>query len=91
MEKNRKICLKLIKENGVIIGEFENIHGEPFIVYSLNGNENDIYVTSSELDWEVGFKWNGESLVYKTYHLTPEENEKIDDCLQRKEINDRSN
>jgi hypothetical protein len=36
------------------VGYVENIYGEPFIIFKVNGFKvRDYFVTGSELDWEV--------------------------------------
>ena len=42
------------KNNFAIVGEFDNEHGERFVVYRLPGVVTD-FVTGDELDWELGW------------------------------------
>jgi hypothetical protein len=57
MSMLREKCLAIdhIYEHGREIDRFKNKHGEEFLVYRLNNDDLNYYVTGDELDWELSW------------------------------------
>lgn len=51
-----------------IVGEFDNIYGEHFIIYR-NKNGDTPYITGDELDWtpKVPLLWNNANFTFSAY------------------------
>lgn len=61
---------------GDIIGEFKNKHGRSFVLYRFWGVVRD-YVTGDDLDWELGWSWNGSYELRQEFILSSEEADRL--------------
>lgn len=50
-----------------IVGEFENEHGERYVIYRNQGGDKP-YITGDELDWTIGhgLLWNSGSFMFNS-------------------------
>ena len=56
-----------------VIGKFHNAAAEFFVVYSVVGVSEIIFVTGDELDWEPGYIWRGGDQLVQPFYLDKEE------------------
>ncbi len=88
MEKNKKDLLELLeKDMFQIIGKCKNEFGEEFIVYRLTDETLNhlIYVTGSEVDWEMGWHYTGGNLC-KFFGLSLEEDREIKKVIKKENL-----
>lgn len=54
------------------IKDFKNEFNEEFIMYRIHGY-NQKYITGSELDWEMGWRFDGTSILTQAFRLADDE------------------
>jgi hypothetical protein len=62
-----------------IVKEFDNEHGETFIVYQLEGAA-EYFVTGDELDWEGGWQYHNGKL-HNDFQLSDIEKRQLEEVI----------